>query len=305
MPFVSTETGPDKYMQKNVRMKSEDGAIDARGGLVLVGLSARQAQAQDVGYDPRHGYRSFGRSCAGCDGESPRDNGITRTATSDGQGRYTLPNMPAGKYNIRADATGFVTFTRPDVDVPAGQANGLDIALQIAAESQQVQRERSVGRGPFDGCVEQRQRARFERRGHRRVAGRSGRSAVGSRSSGRSGRRSQRSAVLRRRFQRRPVAAEEFDPRDPHQFEPVFLRVRPSWFRAHRDPHQARHGQLPRPGVYQLRQQSLRQPESAARPPRRPTTPPSCSPPILAARSTRSRRSLSTTTAAASPKMRS
>ncbi len=34
--------------------------------------------------------------------------------------------------------TGFVTYTKSDVDVPAGQAGALDIALQIAAESQQV-----------------------------------------------------------------------------------------------------------------------------------------------------------------------
>ena len=65
-------------------------------------------------------------------------NGVTRTADSDGQGRYTLPNMPSGKYNIRADAKGFVTFLKSDVDVPAGQASGLDIALQIATEAQQV-----------------------------------------------------------------------------------------------------------------------------------------------------------------------
>ena len=66
-------------------------------------------------------------------------NGVTRTAKSDGQGRYTLNNVPAGTYAIRADATGFVTFTEADVDVSAGQVNSLDIALQIAPETQQVQ----------------------------------------------------------------------------------------------------------------------------------------------------------------------
>jgi hypothetical protein len=66
-------------------------------------------------------------------------NGLNRTVKSDGQGHYTLPNVPPGKYNIRADAPGFITYTRPDVDVPAGQASALDIALQIATESQQIQ----------------------------------------------------------------------------------------------------------------------------------------------------------------------
>ena len=66
-------------------------------------------------------------------------NGITRSAKSDAQGRYALPNVPAGTYSLRADATGFVTFTEPNVAVSSGQANGFNIALQIATETQQVQ----------------------------------------------------------------------------------------------------------------------------------------------------------------------
>jgi hypothetical protein len=65
-------------------------------------------------------------------------NNVTRSATTDGQGRYTLPNMPPGKYSIRADANGFVTYTQPEYEVPAGQSNSLDISLQLATQAQQV-----------------------------------------------------------------------------------------------------------------------------------------------------------------------
>lgn len=65
-------------------------------------------------------------------------NGVSRSAKSDGQGRYTL-TVPPGKYAVRADAKGFVTFTQADVNVAAGQVNPLDIALQIAAEAQEIQ----------------------------------------------------------------------------------------------------------------------------------------------------------------------
>lgn len=65
-------------------------------------------------------------------------NGVSRSAKSDGQGRYTLA-LPSGKYAIRADAKGFVTFTQADVNVSGGQVNPLDIALQIASQAQEVQ----------------------------------------------------------------------------------------------------------------------------------------------------------------------
>jgi hypothetical protein len=63
--------------------------------------------------------------------------GTTRSAKSDGQGKYTI-TVPAGTYAVRADAKGFVTYTQQAVNVAAGQATALDISLQIAAEAQQV-----------------------------------------------------------------------------------------------------------------------------------------------------------------------
>ena len=66
-------------------------------------------------------------------------NGVTRNAKSNGQGQFTISNLPAGTYSVRADAKGFVTFTKPDVNVSPGQATPLDIALQIATEAQEVQ----------------------------------------------------------------------------------------------------------------------------------------------------------------------
>jgi hypothetical protein len=105
--------------------------------LVLAGVAPRNALAQNVGTirgtvtDPSAAVVPGAKVIA-------TGNGVTRTGTSDGQGRYTLPNLPPGKYNIRADAKGFVTYLKSDLDVPAGQGSALDIALQIEAESAQV-----------------------------------------------------------------------------------------------------------------------------------------------------------------------
>jgi hypothetical protein len=65
-------------------------------------------------------------------------DGVTQTVKTDGQGRFTA-NLPPGTYTVQASATGFVTFNRPDVSVASGQASTLDIPMQIATETQQVQ----------------------------------------------------------------------------------------------------------------------------------------------------------------------
>ena len=88
--------------------------------LALVGVAPREGLAQNVGSlrgtvtDP---------SAAVVPGATvvATGNGVTRTTTSDGQGRYALPNMPPGKYDVRADASGFVTYLKNSVDVPAGR----------------------------------------------------------------------------------------------------------------------------------------------------------------------------------------
>ena len=65
-------------------------------------------------------------------------NGTSRSVKSDGSGKFTV-TVPPGTYVVRADAKGFVTFNQNNLNVSAGQVTALDIALQIAAEAQEVQ----------------------------------------------------------------------------------------------------------------------------------------------------------------------
>lgn len=65
-------------------------------------------------------------------------NAATRSTKTDGMGNYTL-TLPDGTYSVQATAPGFVTFVKPGVSVAPGQTNTLDIAMQIATETQQVQ----------------------------------------------------------------------------------------------------------------------------------------------------------------------
>ncbi|HWD98438.1 MAG TPA: carboxypeptidase regulatory-like domain-containing protein [Bryobacteraceae bacterium] len=65
-------------------------------------------------------------------------NGISKSAKTDGQGRYAIPGLPPGSYSITAAAKGFLTFAQQNVNVGSGQATPLDIALQIQTEAQEV-----------------------------------------------------------------------------------------------------------------------------------------------------------------------
>src|SRR5689334_128542 len=64
--------------------------------------------------------------------------GVTKSAKTDGQGRYAVPGLAPGAYTVTAAAKGFVPFSQQNVNVAAGQATSLDIALQIQTEAQQV-----------------------------------------------------------------------------------------------------------------------------------------------------------------------
>ncbi len=124
------------HMQIKVSMKTRT-VVAALAALTIACVLQPRAQAQNVGTirgtvtDPSAAVIPNATVVA-------TGNGQSRSVKSDGQGKYTIPNVAPGKYDVRADAAGFVPFISSGVDVPATQATSLDIALQIAAEAQTV-----------------------------------------------------------------------------------------------------------------------------------------------------------------------
>ncbi len=64
--------------------------------------------------------------------------GATRTATSGGDGFYTVDNLEPGRYTITAAAPGFATPAPVEVDVFGGKETLKNIALPLPVEQQQV-----------------------------------------------------------------------------------------------------------------------------------------------------------------------
>src|ERR1700683_2963375 len=67
------------------------------------------------------------------------DTGQPSTAKSGRDGSYEVKGLPPGKYTVQADAKGFQEFQSAEIQVAAGQATKLDLALSIEVEQQRVE----------------------------------------------------------------------------------------------------------------------------------------------------------------------
>ena len=65
-------------------------------------------------------------------------DGSIQKVISDKQGAYYVRSVLAGSATVTATATGFTAYTMPNVIIPAGQSQQLDIAFAIAGKSEQV-----------------------------------------------------------------------------------------------------------------------------------------------------------------------
>jgi outer membrane receptor protein involved in Fe transport len=62
----------------------------------------------------------------------------SETALSDGEGRYTVPDLPIGSYEVQASKTGFQTSVRTGITLTVGSAPVIDFQLTVGQASQTV-----------------------------------------------------------------------------------------------------------------------------------------------------------------------
>src|SRR3984885_11434757 len=60
----------------------------------------------------------------------------TQTASTDEQGRYALPDLPIGPYDVTISKTGFQNVARTGLQLPVGAAPVLDIQMTVGQASE-------------------------------------------------------------------------------------------------------------------------------------------------------------------------
>lgn len=61
-------------------------------------------------------------------------NNYRESATTDGNGRYVIDNLPPGTYTLTIDARGFSTYKQENLIVEVGRSTTIDATLQVAAQ---------------------------------------------------------------------------------------------------------------------------------------------------------------------------
>jgi len=66
------------------------------------------------------------------------ETGISRSLTTNAAGRYVAPQLPLGRYEVTAEATGFQTFTRSGIEISVGRQAMVDFSMRVGAVAEQV-----------------------------------------------------------------------------------------------------------------------------------------------------------------------
>src|SRR5579864_4363625 len=66
------------------------------------------------------------------------ETGLSRTATTDGGGRYSFVNVLPGKYTLNVVGTGFRTFVATDFEVSPNTVARVDAKLEVGQITDQV-----------------------------------------------------------------------------------------------------------------------------------------------------------------------
>ncbi len=64
--------------------------------------------------------------------------GVAKTATTNGDGNYSIAGLAAGKYSVQVTAAGFASYENAEVEVTAARTDQLTVILKVTIEQQKV-----------------------------------------------------------------------------------------------------------------------------------------------------------------------
>ncbi len=66
------------------------------------------------------------------------DTGVGNSTVTTEVGRYSIPNLPPGRYSVTVESAGLKTYVREGVTVPTGTTISLDVQMQLGAVTDKV-----------------------------------------------------------------------------------------------------------------------------------------------------------------------
>src|SRR5215475_10943841 len=67
-----------------------------------------------------------------------RETGVAKEAASDSQGRYSLPNILPGRYDLKVTGKGFRTHAQTDIEVSPNVVARVDVRMEVGQLSETV-----------------------------------------------------------------------------------------------------------------------------------------------------------------------
>src|SRR5215469_1468563 len=67
-----------------------------------------------------------------------QETGVTRTVTSDESGNYRVLSLPVGRYEIKAEKTGFKAAVQSGINLVVGQQAVVNLKMEVGQVQQEV-----------------------------------------------------------------------------------------------------------------------------------------------------------------------
>ena len=64
--------------------------------------------------------------------------GTSRTVTSDDEGRYRIPQLVVGNYEVKGELVGFQTSVRSGIELSVGRSAVVDLTMRVGSITEQV-----------------------------------------------------------------------------------------------------------------------------------------------------------------------